>query len=135
MEGSIKELAKYRFEQALEDLDDAKICLNNGRYKLALNRAYYAIFHAMRAVNALDSFDSRKHSGVKAHFNQHHVKTGDFPKSSSKIVTGAYSLREHADYEDFYVASKEDAYEQTDNATIFIELVREYLITKEVITK
>ena len=29
---------------------------------------------AMRAVNALDGFDSSKHSGVIAHFNQMYVK-------------------------------------------------------------
>lgn len=44
-----------------------------GRYKNALNRAYYSIFHAMRAVNALDGFDISKHSGVIAHFNQNYV--------------------------------------------------------------
>jgi uncharacterized protein (UPF0332 family) len=32
----------------------------------------------MRAVNALDCFDSSKHSGVIAHFNQFYVKTGKF---------------------------------------------------------
>ena len=57
-----------------------------GRYKNALNRAYYSIFHGMRAVNALDGFDSSKHSGVIAHFNQNYVKEGIFPKETSKII-------------------------------------------------
>ena len=35
----------------------------------------------MRAVNALDGFDSSKHSGVIAHFNQNYVKEGIFPKN------------------------------------------------------
>ena len=80
MAGSIAELSKYRYERALEDLKNAKEVFNSGSYKLALNRSYYAIFHAMRAVNVLDEFDSSKHSGVIAHFNQYHVKTGDFEK-------------------------------------------------------
>lgn len=57
-----------------------------GRYKNALNRAYYSIFHGMRAVNALDGFDSSKHSGVIAHFNQNYVKEGIFPKETSEII-------------------------------------------------
>lgn len=50
MEERIKELSKYRFETCLENLDDARLMYENGRYKNALNRAYYSIFHAMRAV-------------------------------------------------------------------------------------
>ncbi len=69
MEGSIKELSAYRYETAQENLQDARIMYDNGRYKNALNRAYYAIFHSVRAVIALDGFDSSKHSGVIAFFN------------------------------------------------------------------
>ncbi len=52
MEGSIEELARYRYEVSSEALKDAEILFENGRYKNALNRAYYAIFHAIRSVNA-----------------------------------------------------------------------------------
>ena len=84
MESRMKELSKYRFETALESLEDAKLMYEHGRYKNALNRAYYSIFHAIRAVNALDEYDSSKHSGVIAYFNQNFVKTGSFPKEASK---------------------------------------------------
>ncbi|MCD7980748.1 MAG: HEPN domain-containing protein [Clostridiales bacterium] len=43
--------------------------LKAGQYRTSMNRSYYAVFHAMRAVNVLDGFDSSKHSGVIAHFN------------------------------------------------------------------
>ncbi len=86
MEERIKELSKYRYETSLEDLEDARIMYENGRYKNALNRAYYSIFHAIRAVVALDGFDSSKHSGLIAHFNQNYVKTGIISKELSKII-------------------------------------------------
>jgi len=35
-------------------------------YRSAANRAYYAIFHAMRAVLALDGVDMKHHSGIIA---------------------------------------------------------------------
>ena len=50
MESSIKALSKYRYESSSEALADAIIMYENGRYKNALNRAYYSIFHAVRAV-------------------------------------------------------------------------------------
>lgn len=84
MEGRIKELSEYRFGCCPEALEDAKIMLNAGRYKNALNRAYYSIFYGIRAVNVLDGFDSSKHSGVIAHFNQYYVKEGVFPREASK---------------------------------------------------
>ena len=74
MEERVKELSKYRFETSLENLEDAKLMFENGRYKNALNRAYYSIFHAIRSVNTLKGFDSSKHSRVIAFFNQSYVK-------------------------------------------------------------
>lgn len=109
MEERIRELAKYRFETSIENLEDARLMYENGRYKNALNRAYYSIFHAIRAVNALKGFDSSKHSGVIAYFNQNYVKEGIFSKDLSKIITQASNNREKADYLDFYVASSEEA--------------------------
>lgn len=108
MAGSLNELSKYRYERALEELKNARDVFNAGSYKLSLNRSYYAIFHAMRSVNVLDEFDSSKHSGVIAHFNQSHVKTGDFEKIASKIIQNAMEMREHDDYDDFFLASKTD---------------------------
>ena len=66
-----------------------------------MNRAYYAVFHALRAVTIRDGFDSSKHSGIIAYFNHYHVKNGDFPTEISKAIDAAYRLREKADYKDF----------------------------------
>lgn len=109
MECSIKNLSKYRFESSVEALEDARIMYRAGRYKNALNRAYYSIFHSLRSVNVLDGFDSSKHSGVIAYFNQNYVKTGVFPKEIFRFIKLVSEKRESADYLDFFVASKEEA--------------------------
>lgn len=127
MEERIRELAKYRFETSIENLEDARLMYENGRYKNALNRAYYSIFHAIRAVNALKGFDSSKHSGVIAYFNQNYVKEGIFSKDLSKIITQASNNREKADYLDFYVASSEEAKKQIARAEEFSKVIWEYL--------
>lgn len=133
MAGSVKDLSKYRFERSSEELENSKILLDAGKYKLALNRSYYSIFHGMRAVNVLDDFDSSKHSGVIAHFNQFHVKEGHFPKEASKIIRTASEMREHADYEDFFVASRQDAEEQYLKAKKFHALISEYLKANQIL--
>ena len=133
MAGSIKDLSRYWYERSSEELENAKAMLETGKYKLALNRSYYSIFHGMRAVNVLDEFDSSKHSGVIAHFNQYHVKTGDFSKEASKIIRTSSEMREHADYEDFFVVSRQDAEEQVQTAQTFHEFITNYLQKKEIL--
>ena len=70
MENSIKGLSAYRYSKALEDLKASELMLEESLYKVSINRSYYAIFHAMRAVTALQGYDSSKHSGIIAFFNQ-----------------------------------------------------------------
>ena len=133
MERCVTDLAKYRFECCQEALEDARIMYEAGRYKNALNRAYYSIFHGIRAVNALDGYDSSKHSGVIAYFNQHYVKEGIFSKEASKLIKLSAEKRESADYLDFFVASKEEAEAQIKRAETFEESIELYLKSKEVL--
>ena len=80
MAGSLRELSAHRFHRATEELATAQLLLKNKMFRPSINRSYYSIFHAIRAVNALDGFDSSKHSGVISHFNQQYVKTGAISK-------------------------------------------------------
>jgi len=127
LEGSIGELAKYRLERAKEMLDAAEGNLKIDQWKTSMNRSYYAIFHAMRAVNILDGFDSSKHSGVIAYFIQNYLKTEKLERELSKIIKEASYLREKSDYDDFYIASRKEAEKQVKNAKLFYERVEQYL--------
>ena len=133
MERSIEELSSYRFFKAKEDLETSKMLFESDVYRLSLNRSYYAMFHAMRAVTVLDGFDASKHSSIIACFNKDYVKTGIFDKRASKIVKSASVLREKSDYEDFYIASKFETEEQLSNAMEFIKMVEKYLKDKGII--
>ena len=68
--GTRKDLVSYRIETAKSDLKSAKILLNAGEYKGANNRAYYAIFHAINAVHALDGRAFKRHKDAIANFNK-----------------------------------------------------------------
>lgn len=120
-------LCNYRLERAEEDLATAKSNHEAGFYKAAINRAYYAIFHGIRAVNILDGFDASKHSSVIAHFNQFFVHTGEFDKETYKMIDRAYRIREKCDYSDFFVVAREDSAVQLENAETFLKTVKEYL--------
>lgn len=130
--GNVKDLSKYRYEKALSNISIAKNLFATGAYGVALNRAYYSAFDAMRAVNALDGFDSSKHSGVISHFNQEYVKSGLFPITTSSIIRKASLLREKSDYEDFFEPDKDETADVIAKVEIFLGDVEKYLILKAV---
>lgn len=122
-----KDYAKYRIARAKEDLEAAHLLFNAGNYRIANNRAYYTIFHAMRAVLVFDNFDSSKHSGVIAEFRRRYIKEGIFPVELSKMIGSAFTIRNASDYDDMFLASKSDTEEQIANAEYVYRLLSEYI--------
>ena len=108
-------------QKAKEILIEAKDNLIQKHYGLSVNRSYYAMFTAARALLALKEMDSSKHSGVIALFNQHIVKAELFPKKISKFLPKAKDIREDADYGDFVEITEEDAQTQIRRAMQFVE--------------
>ena len=131
MESSMRELADYRMKRAEEMLDAAKDNLNMNQFRTSLNRSYYAIFHAMRAANILEGYDSSKHSGVMAFFTKTYLKTELLDRDLSQIIKEASYLREKSDYDDFYVAVKEDVKRQLENAERFVSAIKKYMGTQK----
>ena len=124
--GNERDLAKYRIELARECLNIAEI-VSETSAKNSVNRSYYCIFHSMRALLALEHFDSKKHSGIIAAFRQKYIKTGIFPATFSHIIGSAFDIRNESDYEDFIEISKAQASQQLENAAHFLKAVEDYL--------
>jgi len=120
-------LSKYRLEKAREDLVSAKINFENKLYSQSINRSYYSIFHAVRALLAFDEFDSKKHSGIIAYFNQHYINDGKIDKKYSKILMESQEFRSDSDYMDFYIATREQAQKQIEDAEDFIAMLETYI--------
>ncbi len=91
------------------------------------------MFHAARALLALDKLDSKKHTGVISLFNQHYIKPGKVELEFSRMLFDAFEIRNENDYNDFYIAVKEDAQIQLENAKKFLKRIQEYIET--VVTK
>ena len=127
MAGSLKELAKCRMEREKEMFEAAEGNLNIRQYKTSINRSYYAVFHAMRALNILKGFDSSKHSGVIAFFNREYLKTEILDKALSVIIKNSSFLREKSDYDDFFIASTKEAETQVSVARILLEAAETYM--------
>lgn len=126
-DGSFLDVAKYKVEQAKDDLESAQLLLDAGKYKAANNRAYYSCFHAIGAVLALEPIAFKRHKDTLAYFNKNYVHTEIFPKEWGRRIAKLEVIRHKSDYDDFYIACKEEALEQVTIAKEIIEVVELYI--------
>lgn len=124
--GTRKDLAMYRLQTSKSSLKSARILLAAEEYKGANNRAYYAIFHAINAIHALNGKAYKRHKDAISNFNKDYVKTGIFPRKIGRKIGEAEEIRHASDYDDFYVASHDESERQVAVADEFIRLVEQY---------
>uniref|UniRef100_UPI0040260C65 HEPN domain-containing protein n=2 Tax=Blautia stercoris TaxID=871664 RepID=UPI0040260C65 len=128
--GTKKDLVLYRLETAKKDLKSAKVLLEIDDCKGANNRAYYAIFHAINAVHAVSGKAYKRHKDAIANFNKDYVKTSIFPREIGRKIGQAEEIRHASDYDDFYIASKEESERQIAVAEEFIKLSEHYCLNE-----
>ena len=124
-------LSKYRLESAESTYRIARLCFENNGYKDAVNRSYYAVFYALRAVLVVEGVDFKRHKDVVAYFNQKYVATEIFPRELGKKIGRLRTLREDCDYDDFYVIERDEVLEQLRTADMVINAVKQYLNKQE----
>ena len=128
--GTKADLSLHRLQTAKDALKAAQILFAADEYKGSNNRAYYAIFHAVNAVHALDGNGYKRHKDAIANFNKEYVKTEIFPRTMGRKIGEAEEIRHASDYDDFYIASKEEAERQVSVAEEFLQMVEEYIRTR-----
>lgn len=133
--GTRKDLALYRLQTARSDLKSARILLAAEEYKGANNRAYYAIFHAINAIHALSGKAYKRHKDAIGNFNKDYVKTEIFPREIGRRIGEAEEIRHASDYDDFYIASREESERQVAVADEFIWLVENYCMAQFELSK
>ena len=128
MDEQAKALSKYRLEKARQLLQSADMLMNMTKdYNSVVNRCYYAIFHSVRSILALERKDFEKHSAVISYFRRMYIKTSIISVDASDILGEAFNSRNESDYKDFFEVSREQAEQQLCNAKRFMEIVEAYL--------
>ena len=124
------DVARYKLERAMDDMESGKILLKAGKYKAANNRAYYSCYHAVDAVLALEPIAFKKHKDTLAYFNKNYVHTGMFPSEIGRKIARIEVIRHKSDYDDFYIASRDEAEQQILIAEQVYELVKAYIFAR-----
>jgi uncharacterized protein (UPF0332 family) len=127
-----KDLIDYRREKAAETLENARVSLEKKHLFSAVNRVYYALFYEISALLKTKNLSSPKHSGIRALFNQHFVKTGIVEVEIGKFYSDMFVFRQKGDYEDFIYFKENDVEEWILKAEKYIVMLEKY-IEKEMI--
>lgn len=123
-----RELVSIRIERAEELLKDAEILLIGSSYRSANNRAYYAIEKAINALLIDKRVETKTHNGALKMFNVEYVRAENayFTDEDYRLIAKAEQIRNVSDYDDFYVASKEETKQQVENARYLIDKIKAY---------
>jgi uncharacterized protein (UPF0332 family) len=99
--------------KALRMARTARAAHEAGDYDSAANRAYYAMFNAVRAAlditTDLEVTEIRRHTAVLQLFSLHLVKTGRVSAGLSANLNKAFDGRAIADYERTFTSADDSA--------------------------
>lgn len=121
------ELARYRIEKAKKLLSDADTLLKANSYESSVNRSYYAVLNASRALLILRGVDPETHEGVKTMLSKEFIKPGILPKEFGEIFRAIQARRIDSDYGDYVEIGKEEADDSLNRAQKFVKKIEEVL--------
>ena len=117
--------------QARDALRGARTLISTNDANGSLSRSYYAILHAARTALMTQGVTSKSHRGLKGTFGNYLVRPGHFEREWGTILSSASETRLEADYGSSGRLPLQDAEDQADQASRFIDRTRTYLKTLE----
>lgn len=124
---NIKDLIKYRTEQAMDTIETVELLIENKKYNTAVNRMYYGMFYMLLAIAAKEGFQTSKHHQLIGWFNKTFVKEGILPKETGKMISTVFKSRQISDYEAFVKFEKDEVLQLFRDMKKFIKVVNQYL--------
>lgn len=117
-----------------EELDTARLLVENGRYAAAASRAYYAMFYAAEALLLSRGLFFPRHAAVIEAFRSHFTAPGLLQAELHRELSRAFALRLSGDYpltrrgtKRPARVTKEQAEQATTSARHFLAAAREFL--------
>jgi len=124
-EETSKNYAKASLKRAEKALKSAKLLQENGEHEDAASRAYYAMFHAARAILFNKGISAKTHRGTISIFGEKIVKQRILSEEYADMLRKAFDLRQKSDYELYTELNAETVKEAIKNAEKFIKKAKE----------
>ena len=122
-----RHLAKEELARAESNLESAVIIHAASKYAEAVSLAYYAAFHAVRALLADKGRQPRSHSGLIHLFNTEFVRPKLVDASLLSVLERAQQARLQADYDASAAFDQAASQAEIDAARTFVNLAKQTL--------
>lgn len=80
-----RDIINYRKEKALALLDEVKMLIDLKFANSAINRMYYACYHAVSALMLQHEVEVKSHKGLRQMFGSNFVRTGIIPSEDARM--------------------------------------------------
>jgi uncharacterized protein (UPF0332 family) len=118
------EVVRYWLEKADESMASARREFEAGSLAFAMNRLYYSAFYAVSALLMARHLSFKKHSGVRAAFHKHFIKTGILERKWGRLYDQLFEDRQEGDYVVFISFDLDYVETQLNQCAQFLEHVR-----------
>lgn len=108
---------------ASDELEIAELLLDSRRYRVAVARAYFAVFHAARARLYADGLEPKSHSGVHTLWSSHLVKSGQYEPATALTLARLQTYRGKADYARSFMIDETSARTELAAATELVQRI------------
>lgn len=113
--------------QAKRETKTARRCMEDGDYRSACSRAYYAMFHIACAMLLEKNMKFNKHSAVISAFGRELVLDDRIPQDYHSLIMKGFQRRNRADYDFVAEFVEEETRIVVVAAERFVELANERL--------
>ncbi|MDY6777569.1 MAG: HEPN domain-containing protein [Candidatus Nanohaloarchaea archaeon] len=112
-------------ETAEERLTSARLLLDNDRYEDAVSRAYYAMFHAAKALLLDRDSDPRTHAGTASELGK--LFRDELGAEATREFSRIQEKREQADYGELPDIGPDETTDIVETAASFLDDARSIL--------
>lgn len=121
-------VVRLRMEAAQRAIADARLLMESGSIRGAVNRAYYAMFYAASALAVSNNSGTfSKHAGLIAYIHREYVHTGKLEKQHGRSFQKAFENRAETDYQDILRLSVQDVEAMIAEAVAFVDAIKRLL--------
>lgn len=125
----LKDIIQYWIEKSKDSLNSAQDELKAGRISFSVNRIYYACFYAVSALLMKEGLRFKKHSGVRAAFHLHFVKTEKVSREHGIFYDEIFEARQRGDYIELVRFEKAQVKEWLSRAKEFVKEIQDLILS------
>ncbi len=120
-ENLLEDLVLKEIDAAKKRIEAAELLFEDEKYIDAVNRIYYSVFHAGRALLLSIGKETKTHTGLISEIGFHFIEKKIIDKKFGIILRRLYESRETSDYVIGAIFGEDEVEEMIKNAKSFIE--------------